>query len=65
MIITIDLPQDARAHVLACQAQTRIEKNIGQYSQEKTIVAIILQHKELQDELTRLKGSPENNHHLH
>lgn len=65
MTITIELPTDARNHVLECQTRTKIEKGIGHYSQEKTIIAIILQHKKLMDENPQLKdqlGDKQNGH---
>ncbi len=55
MIVTINLPPDLYAYMLECQNQTKIERNSGKYSQEKAILAIIRQHKELIEELARLK----------
>ncbi len=55
MIVTINLPTDLYAYMQECQNKAKKEKNTGKYSQEKALLAIIRQHKELTDELARLK----------
>ena len=45
-IIKINMPLEERKHVLKYQAELKIRKGIGSYSQQSTIFAIIREHEE-------------------
>lgn len=49
MQITIDLPVDVHTYLLSCQAQMKINNATGQYSLQRTAVAILREHKELKE----------------
>jgi hypothetical protein len=40
-----DLPEDVKKYILQVQGETKSKKGISQYSQEKTIIQIIREHK--------------------
>lgn len=41
------MPEDLKAYVLKVQGEIKAKKCLGKYSQQKTILHIIKEHKEL------------------
>jgi hypothetical protein len=43
------IPDDVKAHILKVQGEKKIEKKVGQYSQDLAIYHIIREHKRLSE----------------
>lgn len=46
-MIHYEMPKDVRTHVLKMQANLKIKKNNGKFSQQQTISHIIKEHAEI------------------
>jgi hypothetical protein len=54
---SIDLPIDAKEHVLDFQLKMRKEKHGVQFNQQQAIIGIIREHRQLIQEIEELKKS--------
>lgn len=55
MTIQLDLPDDLRPSILQLQGDLKAQKNVGIYSQEKTIIYMLRRYKELSEENVSLR----------
>jgi hypothetical protein len=48
-MLKLDMPEDLKAFVLKVQGEVKSKKCLGKYSQQKTILHIIKEYKELRE----------------
>jgi hypothetical protein len=50
-MITLEMPEDVRQHVLDFQGKRKAKKGLGQYSQQQAIIDMLREHKIFSDQL--------------
>lgn len=54
-MINLEMPEDVQNYVREYQGRTKAEREVGQYSLQKCIIAIIREHKILTEKIAEIK----------